>query len=118
MINRQLLTKEQVLYAIDKGEFNSDVLASKQKVVVIMTQDWCPQWSNMRSWVYGLQTQEDIDIYELIYNKVDFSKRFIEFKENKWNNDEIPYLRYYKDGKLYKESNYVGKQGFQSILEI
>lgn len=118
MLNRQLLIREQALYAVNNGEFDLDIVTSKPKVVVIMTQDWCPQWTYMRNWVYDVQTQEDIDVYELIYNKVDYYNEFMSFKESKWKNYEIPYLRFYKDGKLFKESNYLGKQDFQNILEI
>lgn len=118
MIKRKTLTDEQVLEAIDKGEFNSDVVLSKQKVVVIMTQDWCPQWTAMKRWVYDLETQEDIDVYELIYNKFNYYNKFMEFKESIWKNYEIPYLRYYKNGVLFKESNYVGKLTYQNTLEI
>jgi len=30
----------------------------------------------------------------------------------------IPYLRYYQDGKLINESNYVNEQKFKEILQI
>jgi len=76
LINRYVITKEQALYSILNGEFSDDLISSKDKVVVVMTQDWCPQWINMKNWIYDIQTAEDIDIYELIYNKVDFYKEF------------------------------------------
>lgn len=118
MISKNLFTSQQVNYAMKNGEFDQDILNSKQKVVIIMTQDWCPQWADMNSWVYNLQTDEDIAVFELIYNKVDYFKEFMRFKENKWGNYEIPYLRYYNNGRLFKESNYVTKQVFQNILGI
>jgi hypothetical protein len=118
MIKRKVFTSEQVYSAIKNGEFDQDILNSKQKVVVIMTQDWCPQWLNIKNWVYSLQTDEDIDVFELIYNKADYYNAFMKFKENNWGNFEIPYLRYYNSGKLFKESNYVGMQVFKDILKI
>lgn len=42
MINRHEITREQAFYAIENGEFDEDVL-SYEYVIVIMTQDWCPQ---------------------------------------------------------------------------
>ncbi|MCX7920541.1 MAG: hypothetical protein N3B21_00745 [Clostridia bacterium] len=117
MINRHELGKKQCLYAIEHGEFSDDVIKSKDKVVVIMTQDWCPQWQNMQSWVYGLDIADDIDVYELIYNKVDYRDDFMKLKESKWRNDQIPYLRYYRDGKLFKETNYVSAEKFKELVQ-
>jgi len=116
MINKHEITGEQAKLAMKSGEFDNDVVSSKKIVAVIMTQDWCPQWANMRSWIYDMQTEKDIDIYELIYNKTDYFRDFMSFKESKWKNYEIPYLRYYKDGKLYKETNYIGKREFINII--
>lgn len=118
MINRKVITKEQALNAIATGEFGDEVRASKAKVVVIMTQDWCPQWRSLSSWVYGIDTREDVDVYELVYNKVDYSREFMGFKESVWRNDQIPYLRYYENGSLTKESNYVSQDRLKEILNI
>lgn len=118
MINKHILTKEQALDAIKNGEFSSDVIHSSDRVVVVMTQDWCPQWGSMSRWIYGLSTSEDMDIYDLIYNKVDYFQEFRSFKETKWGNYTIPYLRYYREGKLFKETNYVGKEEFQRLLGL
>lgn len=118
MINRHVITKEQALSAVGNGEFGSDVIASAEKTVVIMTQDWCPYWADMSSWLYGLDLQDDIDAYELIYNTVDYFQEFMNFKENTWGNRTIPYLRYYKSGKLIKETNSVSKETFLSIMGV
>jgi hypothetical protein len=55
-------------------------------------------------------------LYELLYNKVSYFNEFREFKENVWKNDEIPYLRFYKGGKLFRDSNYIIRDRFQKIL--
>jgi len=47
---------------------------------------------------------------------VPWFEAFMEFKENIFNNREIPYVRYYKNGKLTGESNYVSLEGFVSRL--
>lgn len=117
MINKHEINREQVLYAVKTGEFGSDVISSKATVAVIMTQDWCPQWHNMKGWVYGLKTENDIDIYELIYNNTDFFDEFKNFKESQWKNHEIPYLRLYKNGRFFKETNYIGKEEFIRNIE-
>ena len=116
MINKHKLTKEQALFAMKNGEFSSDIISSNDKVVIILTQSWCPQWIHMNSWIYSLDLEYDLDIYELIYNKVDYFNEFIYHKENIWQNHDIPYLRYYKNGKLFKESNYKNQKNFKDIL--
>jgi len=118
MVNRHVLTREQAFHAMENGEFPQEVTASAETVVVIMTQDWCPQWQYLKNWVYNIQTPKALDIYELVYNQTDYFRQFAGFKENKWNNDEIPYLRYYKDGKLIKETNSVSSEVFRTITGI
>ncbi|MCX7710621.1 MAG: hypothetical protein N2484_12340 [Clostridia bacterium] len=117
MMNRKELTKEQVLAAVKNGEFTEDVTASTNKVIVIMTQDWCPQWRHMQEWIYGIQMDEPIDVYELVYNKTDYRQEFMNFKETQWKNDLIPYVRYYKNGKLIKTSNYMKQSEVENILK-
>jgi len=39
------------------------------------------------------------------------------FKENAFGNDQVPYVRYYRDGKLAHESNYIDKGGFLRFLK-
>jgi hypothetical protein len=116
MINRKLIQKDQAIYAIANGEFESAVIASKSKVIIIMTQDWCPQWMNMKSWIYGLKIDEDIEIYEFEYNKVDYFNDFMNFKENQWGNENIPYLRFYKDGVLIEETNFIDEQRVMDLI--
>ncbi len=116
MINKKTIQREQVMKAIENGELESSVLTSKDKVVVILTQDWCPQWHDMKGWIYRLDVDEDIDVYELEYNKADYFDDFRSFKEDVWNNHSIPYLRFYRNGVLYRESNYISEGQFIEIL--
>ena len=115
MVRRHELSKDQALFAMAGGEFGSDVL-SGENVIVIMTQDWCPQWIYMKSWIYGLEINKDIDIFELVYNKVHYFKSFMNFKENTFGNSSVPYLRIYKKGRLAAETNYTGKQKLLELL--
>lgn len=118
MINKKQINSEQAMFAIQNGEYDKEIIASKSKVVVIMSQDWCPQWKDLKSWVYDVETEEDIDIYELEYNKVDYFDTFMNFKENQWNNHHVPYLRFYKEGALIKETNYVEEQQFFETMDL
>jgi hypothetical protein len=112
MIEQKTLSSDQVRYAIDNNEFPGDVLSPSELVVIVMTQDWCPQWKDMRSWIYTLQTERTVYIHEIVYNKEDYYQDFLRLKESKWNNNQIPYLRYYKNGVLYLETNYVNSKTF------
>jgi hypothetical protein len=118
MITRHELNSEDVYTAIRNGEFDKNVISSNNTVVVVMTQDWCPQWKNMKNWIYGLQTKDDIDIYEIVYNKADYFQEFMNLKETKWNNHSIPYLRYYTNGNLSNETNYLNMEEFKNILNV
>lgn len=116
MISRNSIQKEQALAAIENGEFEKSIIASKSSVVIILTQDWCPQWLDMKSWIYDLEIDSDVDLYELEYNTTDYAEDFMKFKENNFGNDYVPYLRFYKQGILVKETNYIGKQEFIDII--
>ncbi len=118
MINRKPITTEQAKKAIACGEFESEILNSKPKVILVLTQDWCPQWHDMKGWIYEVDTDEDVDIYELEYNRVDYFDDFRSFKENELGNSSVPYLRFYKNGALYRDSNYISEGQFREIISM
>ncbi len=118
MITRKMIQREQAIKAIENGEFDKEMLNSKPRVVVILTQDWCSQWHDMKSWIYKLDLQEEVDVYELEYNKVDYLNEFRNFKESTLNNHYIPYLRFYREGVLYRETNYISEGQFKEVLSI
>jgi len=118
MINRRLIQREQAMHAISNGEFEADIINSSNRVIIILTQDWCPQWQHMKSWIYRIDVEEDIDIYELEYNKTDYFDDFRSFKENELRNYNVPYLRFYKQGTLYRESNYISEDQFIELLKM
>ena len=115
-MNTKQLTKEQAFEAIRKGEFGRDVTSSNHKVAIIMTQDWCSEWKAMKQWIDAMEEHRDIDIYELIYNRVDYFEDFLKLKEKSWTNNLIPYVRYYSEGVLIHESNYVTREVFFRFL--
>jgi hypothetical protein len=110
------LPKEEILKAIAQKEFSIDVLNSAKSVIIIMTQDWCPQWTSMKKWIYNFN-DENCKVYEIIYNNKEYSKEFMAFKETIFGNDLIPYVRIYKDGKFYKECNYRSEPMFAQLLK-
>ncbi len=117
-----VLTEAQCCYAMEHAEFESAVIASALRVAVVLTQSWCPQWTRMRAYLdeaeslLHAENQLTTMIFYIEYDTVPWFEAFMEFKENSFNNREIPYVRYYKNGKLTGESNYVSLEGFVSRL--
>jgi hypothetical protein len=118
VMKRKILSKEQALRAIQNLEFSEDVTSSNKKVAVVMTQDWCSEWMGMKRWMDSMEDIKGLDIYELIYNTVDYYNDFLQLKEKAWKNDLIPYIRYYADGVLIHQSNYIKKEDFLKILKL
>lgn len=117
MINRKHIQKDQAINAIGSGEFDKSITESKDYVVIILTQNWCPQWSDMKGWIYDVEIDKDIDIYELEYNKTDYFEAFMNFKESHFQNFYVPYLRFYKHGILVSEANYISEMQFVSTMQ-
>ncbi len=119
MIHRKQLTEEQIHAAMSDGEFPKEVRHSGPDVAVVLTQDWCPEWKIMKMWLRSLEKRNrpediDIEIYELEYNRLDSRDEFVEFKEDVLGNSFVPYVRYYRNGNLIDESNYVKRDSFLS----
>ena len=122
MISRKQITVEQAESAMSTGEFPEGIIASARNVAVVLTQDWCPQWSAMRRWIGSMEKDGepdgvDIDVHEFLYNTVGIFSSFMRFKEMTLGNSLIPYVRYYVDGRLVGESNYVSKKGFLGFFQ-
>ena len=116
MVNQRELTEQQARDAIEAGELPREVIGSAPRVAVILTQDWCPQWAAMDSYLAEMEDREDLLVYFLLYNRVAFFRDFMRFKEQVWHNYEIPYVRYYRDGELAGDSNFVPRKAFLSRL--
>jgi len=101
-------------YLFANGEFSEKVRNRSDTVVVLMSQDWCPQWAAMKAYLGGFVAEADI--FVLLYNRHRQFGRILDFKENRFGNDEIPYLRYYSKGKLVAESAYIRRDAFAAML--
>jgi hypothetical protein len=110
------LTEADCRFAMKSGEFSNDIVGSARFVAVVLTQSWCPQWVWMRSYLDGMAKNADTAIFWLEYNKEPFFEQFLEFKENIFGNMEVPYVRYYREGVLERESNFTDKGGFLAKL--
>lgn len=115
-IFRRSLTEQHARTAMAEGEFAAEVRNSRECVAIVLTQDWCPQWTAMRQWFSenGGAGEPEIDVWELEYNREPYGGEFMHFKERELGNDLIPYVRYYRNGVLVGESNYVSRDQFIS----
>lgn len=105
------ITKDQAEFAMEHGDFGGEITAIADKVAVILTQSWCPQWHAMKSFV---SEEKEAEVFCLEYDKTDYFDKFRMYKENTLRNDLIPYVRYYRGGKLVAESNAVSQGVFHT----
>jgi hypothetical protein len=122
MIIRKALTRTQAEHAMRHGEFDDSVTAAAPKVAVVLTQDWCGQWMAMDTYLDQLAGSDpgsdgNLTVFHLVYNTVDYFQDFLRFKEGTWGNALIPYVRYYRDGRLVGESNFVSQGQFLRYFE-
>ena len=119
-MNKNVLKIPELLIkqTIQSGEFPEAIRKASDLVAIIMTQDWCPQWDYMQDWISLLNDREGLSIYLIIYNQEPYFQEFMNFKETVFNNLMVPYVRYYRDGALIRESNYVSKDLFLMNLGL
>ncbi|ULQ60934.1 hypothetical protein K7I13_06675 [Brucepastera parasyntrophica] len=110
------LTNDECLYATKNGDFSPETKSSAAKTVIIMTQSWCPQWKVMEMYMGAVEKKiaasasgDSVELLYVEYDKEPFYEEFVHFKETVLKNFEIPYLRFYKNGELTSESNYVSE---------
>jgi hypothetical protein len=109
------LTQEQLEVLLKEGELPESVRLSAPKVVVVMTQDWCGQWTNMAAYLPDFASQAAIFTVE--YNLLPDFERIMRFKETVLGNAQVPYVRFYRDGKLVRQSNWLPRASFAAILD-
>lgn len=109
------LTQDHLDALLRDGDFPESVRMAAAKVVVVMTQDWCSQWRDMAAYLPDFADQAAI--FTLEYNRLPEFDRILHFKEHTFKNRQVPYLRYYRGGKLVHEANWMPRAGFASLLE-
>ena len=114
------LTEAECRFAMETGDFDT-ALVSGPAAAIILTQSWCPQWTAMKA--YLPQVEAAIAGVRIYYAEYDIEawenldrEAFMRFKENTFNNREIPYVRYYHNGVYSRDSNYISLDGFKSRL--
>jgi hypothetical protein len=114
------LTEAECKAAIEKGDFDAS-LVEGPSAAIILTQSWCPQWAAMKGCLK--QIEEEMPNTPIYYVEYDIERwesldnqAFMNFKENTFNNREIPYVRFYRNGVFYRDSNYISAGGFKERL--
>jgi len=110
------LTEEQCRQAIRVGDFAPELTKAAPLVVIVLTQSWCPQWTRMRPFLESFSEEVGRAGWFVEYDRETFFEDFRSFKEAKFRNEEVPYLRYYREGRLVKETNYVDKGCFDKLV--
>jgi len=114
------LTEAEARFAMAQGDFAEEIRNSAPFVAIILTQSWCPQWRFMKSYLEEgdarLNAAVKTHIYYLEYDLEDWYEEFLPFKENTFQNWDVPYVRYYRNGACISESNFIAAQGFMSRL--
>jgi hypothetical protein len=123
------ITEAEARYAMAHGEFSLDLRNSAPSVAIILTQSWCPQWRFMKAYLPQVdarlngpggveqRTPDYAHIYYLEYDTEDWYEEFLSFKENTFQNWDVPYVRYYRQGRLTGESNFIAEKSFISALQ-
>jgi len=110
------LTSEECIAAMESGDFPLSLRAAAPRVAIVLTQSWCPQWAWMRSYLSALKPDPRCEVFWVEYELEDFFEPFMSFKETVLGNDQVPYVRYYREGKLAAQSNFIDQGGFLRLL--
>lgn len=117
------LTKADCFFTVEHGEFAEGICGKTPRTAIILTQSWCPQWTAMSRYLDDVQKKAeeadiDLSIFFIEYDKESWGEEVMTFKENEFKNREIPYVRYYHDGKCIEESNFISMNGFLKKLGL
>ena len=89
---------------MDDHEFPASVRSAAARVIVVLTQSWCPDWSATRAILERAESDE-LAVFFVEYDREPFFGAFRSFKETVFANSLIPYLRYYRDGRFVADGN-------------
>ncbi|GAB1482325.1 hypothetical protein MASR2M78_11400 [Treponema sp.] len=114
------LTESDCRTAMAEGDFSPELRNTAKYVALVLTQSWCPQWRFMSLYLNSIITEGkgEIEIRYIEYDREAFFEEFLAFKEDHFQNRDVPYVRYYREGQLVDQSNFLSKQGFKSKLGL
>ncbi len=108
------LSEEQMNFFLKNGEFPADVIAAAPNTAVVLTQDWCPQWTMMKRYLSEIT---EAAVFFIEYNREPRAGEYMRAKETIFGNDLIPYVRYYRNGAFAGDSNFVFKDNFLDFFK-
>lgn len=117
MLTFNKIDDKEMQNIIDTKEVSDNIKNASENVLAIFTQDWCGDWKGLERELKANEEKSpvDITIFICLYNESPLYESFMNFKENIWNNELIPYLRYYKKGELLKDGNHLP---FQRLIKV
>lgn len=110
------LGRAQCEQAMRDGEFGDDVIKAGPRVLIVLTQSWCPQWEMMLPWLDDTAREAGATVFYLEYDQESFFEPFMAWKEDVLGNRNVPYLRYYRDGALVAQTNYVSRSALVATM--
>ncbi len=110
MAEMKLLEDKEALRVLEKGDFSPEFLGEGSRILIVLTQSWCPDWFMQRQFLLEMAERPQLKIYFLEYDKVNYSKEFRKFKEDHFKNNFVPYLRFYKDGQFDWDTNFASSE--------
>lgn len=120
-MKRIVLRETDAQELLSARELPKRILRSAPAVAVVLTQSWCPQWRAMDAyldrWARTEAKDDSIHVYHLEYDQLPFFSEFLSWKENTFQNYDIPYVRFYRNGNFLGDSNYIDLLRFQSFLK-
>lgn len=108
------LSHDDIEALLGAGEFSEKIRRAAPQVVVVMTQDWCPQWHDMAAYLPAFADR--VAIFATAYNRLPDFERIMAFKEEVFGNDQVPYVRYYREGRLVAQTNWLSRDDFAAML--
>ena len=115
------LPEEAVSRFMADGELPAEIIGAAARVAVVLTQSWCPQWLFVRAFLQrpdGLGPSGDgLTAFFLEYDRMPYFPAFLRFKESVLGNDQVPYIRYYRESRLVAESYFVTRDSFLAAFE-
>lgn len=116
MLTFKHIDEKEMQIILDTQEVSDNIKKASENVLAIFTQDWCTDWQSLERDLNSNEKTDSIDLTVFIckYNESPLYEPFMNFKENTWKNEFIPYLRYYKNGNFVKDSNHLP---FQRLIK-
>lgn len=107
------ISDAQARNIIQNREIPEEIINSAGRVAVVLTQDWCPQWMQMKGWLEDMK-EEGINVFHISYNRKPYFREFMMVKESQFGNGLVPYVRYYINGQFLSDSNFISRELFLS----